>query len=195
MKRIGLFKRFYTLESLFQLFMVCAFPLHAWSLLMAFRDFAWVSLRTSMWDAIGLVSYAMLFALVETTGVFLFVLLIGLLVPATWAIDKRTALIGTLFWVVAFWSILAQLYSLFGFPLPERLFRFLIQSAHPFRIIWGTVFGLVTVSVVVLTYLIVKFENAKNLIISVIDRITIVSSFYVFLDFIGIVIIVIRNLN
>ena len=38
--------RFYTAGSLFQLFSVCAFPIHLWSLVMAFRDLAWVSART-----------------------------------------------------------------------------------------------------------------------------------------------------
>jgi len=195
MMKPGFFKRLYTPQSLFQLFMVCAFPLHAWTLFAAFRDFAWVALRTYTWDAIGLVSYALAFALVETIGVFLLVLLMGLLVPASWEMDKRTAIIGTMFLVIASWSILSQIYSSFGYPLPNWLLRVLMQSMHPLRILWGAILPVVTLSVVVPIILVVKREQAKKLVIGFFERISVLSSFYIFLDLLGIIIIIVRNMH
>ncbi len=187
------FSRLYTTESLFQLFMVCVFPLHLWALLMAFRDFAWVATRTYTWDAIGLVAYTLCFTLVETIAVFLVVTLLGLLVPQTWGMKKRTALAGTLFLVTAFWAILAQSYYLLhGFPW--WLIDFLVQVGHPIRVLWAGALLLVTASVITPVLLIARKENVKDKVIGVFERITVVSSLYVFLDVVGIAIVVLRNI-
>ena len=194
-EKTAFFKRLYTIEGLFQLFMICAFPLHLWTLLMAFRDFAWVAARTYTWDAIGLVAYALTFTLAETLAVFLLVVLLGLLIPPAWRMKKRVALIGTLFLVVASWAILSQLYLLYKSPLPGWLLGLLTQTQHPLRVLWGAAFLLVAVSVVAPTFLIARFDNAKDKVIGVFERITVVSSLYVFLDLVGMVIVVIRNIH
>lgn len=193
-KRISL-NRLYTPEVLLKLFMICAFPLHIWSLLMAFRDFGWVALRTYTWDAIGLVSYAMAFALVETIGVFLLVLLVGFLVPFRWDLDKRLAMLGAQFLVLASWSILSKIYTALDSPLPAWLLNFMIADGHPLRILWGIAGALVILSAVVPALLILKRESATQAVNIVFEKLVVLSSFYVFLDLIAIVIIVIRNLH
>jgi len=45
------------------LFLISAFPLHVWTLLLAFRDFSWLTERTNLWDAIGVLSYGLIYAL------------------------------------------------------------------------------------------------------------------------------------
>ncbi len=187
--------RLYTPEVLLKLFMVCAFPLHIWSLLMAFRDFGWVALRTYTWDAFGLVSYAMVFALLESIGVFLLVMLAGLLIPSRWELDRKIAMLGTLFLVAASWSILSKIYTAFDSPIPVWLSNFMIADGHPLRILWGIAAALVLVSAVGPALLILKRESVTKGIVSVFERLVVLSSFYVFLDLIGIVIIVIRNLH
>ena len=162
---------------------------------MAFRDFGWVALRTNNWDAIGLVSYSLAFALLETTAVFLLVLLISLLVPLRWDRDKRLAMLGTQFLVVASWSILSKIYTAFDSPVPVWLSSFMIRDGHPLRILWEIAGVLVVVSAVAPALMILKRESVTRTVNSVFDRLVVLSSFYVFLDLIGIVIIVIRNLH
>lgn len=162
---------------------------------MAFRDFGWVAERTNVWDAVGLLSYAMAFALLESIGVFLIVALLGILVPAGWGADKRLALLGILFLVVSLWVILGQLYSLYGYPLPEWAARFLVWTQHPLRMLWGGVFTLAVVSAVVPAVLILRREKVKGMIIETFDRISLLSSIYVLLDLVGIIVLTIRNLN
>ena len=191
----GIFTRAYTRNSLIQLFLICALPLHIWAFLMALRDFGWVAARTYVWDAVGMVAYALVFALVETMGVFLIVILLGLLVPRRWEEELKLALIGTLFLIVAVWSILGQVYSLFGHPLPVWAIDYLVQSGHPFRIIWGATLLVVGFSVILPAYLILKLNKVKDLMVRMFDQITVLSAFYVLCDLVGIIIIVIRNIR
>ncbi len=187
--------RLFSPEFLLKLFLVCAFPLHLWTLLMAFRDFAWVAIRTYTWDAVGLVSYALVVALLESLAVFILVWLVGLLLPWRWNMDKRLAVLGTMFLVVASWSILSKIYTAFDSPLPLWFSNFLIRDGHPLRILWAVTFGLVLVSASIPTLLVVTRPSAARAANEAFDRIFILSGFYIFLDLIGIVIIVIRNMH
>ncbi len=183
-------KYFYTKESLIQIFLVCAFPLHLWSLLMAFRDFSWVAARTYVWDAIGLVSYALAFALVESLGIFLIVLCLGLLVPTFWGTKKRTALISTFYLIVSFWAILAQLYSANGYALPEWFTAWMWTSGHPARIYWGMLIFLVSLSAALPIWLVIKKDTQ-----TIFENIILLSALYIILDLAAIIIIVIRNFH
>ena len=180
---------------LFQLFMVFVFPFHVWSFLMAFRDFDWVAKRTEVWDAVGLVSYALVFALVETIAFFLIMLLLGTLIPRRWQEDKRIALLGTLGLSVATWAILYQAYFLLEDPMPPFLYSFLLQIAHPLRVLWTGAALLVLLSVGIPVYLILRFTRTQRILIGIFDRIAVVSSIYLVFDIAGIIVILIRNLR
>jgi len=193
--RFRSFTRAYTRKGLYQLFMVCAFPIHVWAIIMAFRDFSWVAERTNVWDAIGLFSYAVVFALLETSGVFLIVFLIGLFLPNQWDVEKRLAILGTLFLVLAVWTILGQLYSMNGYPLPRWIFDFLIRSNHPFRWIWGGVFLPVLVSVFVPGVFMLRSGKGRRAVLEVFERISVLSSLYLLFDVAGIVVLVLRNIH
>jgi hypothetical protein len=175
--------------------MLCVFPIHAWALLMGFRDFSWVALRTSVWDALGLLSYSSVFALLETTGIFLILVVCGFLIPNQIDLEKRLAFVGTSYLIIAIWAILGQLYSMLGYALPGWFINFLVSTDHPFRYLWGIVFLLVTVSVSAPLVLIARREKFRKMIVESFDRVSTVSSLYIFFDLIGIVIIVIRNLH
>ncbi len=184
----------YTSKTLLQLFMVCAFPLHLWALLMAFRDFGWVALRTTAWDALGLVSYALLVALLESLAVFGVTLLAGLLLPWNWSPEKRFALLGMLFLVLAGWSILGKLMGMYGYPIPEGALRFLQGSGHPLRWVWGMILPLVVISILLPAAAFIRSRRFQASLPGLLDRLVLLSSLYVGLDVIGIVIIVLRNI-
>jgi hypothetical protein len=161
---------------------------------MAFRDFSWVAARTYTWDAVGLLSYALVFALFETIGLFLPVLLLGFLVPVRWKMDKRVALIGTLFLILACWAIVAQLISSNGESVAAALSGPIAQVAHPLRVLWAIAFLLVSLSVISPVLLIARLETPGTAISAAFERLAVLSAFYVSLDAIAMVIIVIRNL-
>lgn len=188
------FARVYTNRSLFQLFMLCVFPIHAWALLMGFRDFGWVAARTSVWDGLGLLSYSLTFALVESLGIFLILVILGFLIPHRLEADKRLTFLGTAFLVVAIWAIGGQVYSWMRYPLPTWYADLLIRTHHPFRYFWITVFSLAILSAGVPLLLLAKQNKFNTMMIEFFDRISTISSLYIFFDLVGIVIIVIRNL-
>jgi len=175
--------------------MLYAFPLHVWVFLMAFRDFGWVAERTVVWDAVGLVAYSLVFALLETIIFFIFMLLLGLLILPKWGIEKKTVLLGTLGFFILTFSILAQVYYLFASPFPDFAFNFLVQSGHPLRILWGVTFLIVSGLVFTFTILILRFEKVNRALMDVFERINLLSALYLFVDLVSIVIIGVRNFS
>lgn len=173
---------------------MCAFPIHAWAILLAFRDISWVAERSNMWDAIGVFSYGLIFAFVESLIIFLVAVLFGFLVSRFWNQDRRVILLGILILVDALWSALCQYYVLGGLSLPGGVNRFFVLSGHPVRMLYAVVIPVVSLSVVLPTYLILKSDKGFKFFQDVADRITLLTFFYLFLDFIGLIIIVIRNI-
>ena len=74
----------YSRQGLWFLFLISAFPIHFWTLILVFRDISWLTERTNAWDAIGVASYGMVFAFVESVVIFLVLALLGLLTPKQW---------------------------------------------------------------------------------------------------------------
>src|SRR5512144_3130677 len=107
---LGWITQHYTRHGLWSLFLMCVFPLHAWALILAFRDVSWVTERTNSWDAVGVVSYGLLFTLVETALVFAVIVLLGYLVSLHWDVDHRVALLGFLVLIASIWAMLEQLF-------------------------------------------------------------------------------------
>ena len=190
-----LFRSKYTLRESFDLFLVCVFPIHFWAFLMAFRDFSWVAERTRIWDAVGLVAYALLIALLESIGVFIFVLLLAWLLPTYWQSSKRIALTGSLFLVVSAWAMFGQGYFLIQNPLPEGLFTLLATSKHPARILAAIILPLITLSAVIPALLIYKSSKILEGVLQFFERLTLLSIFYLFLDAMGIAILIVRSLT
>lgn len=173
---------------------MCAFPLHAWTILLAFRDISWVAERSNMWDAIGVFSYGLIFAFVESSIIFLIAVLLGFLVSRFWNQDRRVILLSILILIDALWSMLCQYYVLGGFSISGDLNRFLVESGHPVRILYTILVPLVSLSVLLPTYLILQSDKALKFFRGLVDRVTLLTLFYLFLDFIGLVIVIIRNI-
>jgi len=186
--------RWYTGQKLWHLFLMCAFPLHLWTIILAFRDISWNAERSNMWDAIGTVSYGVIFALAESLIIFLIVVLLGFLISKCWDAEKRITLLSVLVLVDALWSILSQYYFLARLSIPTGMIHFLSTSNHPIRIIYAFIVPPVILSALLPTYLILKSERALQFFLAVIDRLTLLMSFYLFFDFIGLVIVLIRNI-
>src|SRR3990172_8272255 len=101
--------RRYSIQGLWSLFLMCAFPLHLWAMILIFRDMSWVIERTNVWDAIGVGSYGMIRAFVESVVVFVIFTVLGFLTPANWMIDRRIAFLSLLVILLSAWGMIAQL--------------------------------------------------------------------------------------
>lgn len=185
----------YSRQELWSLFLTCAFPLHMWALIMAFRDLSWLSERTSTWDAIGVASYAMLIAFVESLLVFLVTVLVGFLVPAKWSSERRTTFISLLILLLFLWAIISQLLALWDVNLPDAAVQFLRNSSHPLRILYAGSLAVVVLSIALPVYAFLRSGGSVSFMKELMDRLSTLTAFYLVFDLLGIVIIVIRNLS
>jgi hypothetical protein len=184
----------YTPSGLWSLFLMCALPLHAWTLLLAFRDIAWLTERTNSWDAIGVLCYGLLFALAESLAFFVVFVLLGLLLPRRWEPERRIALLGVYALVLALWAIVAQLFFLANMRLSGRIIEFLVASPHPLWVIYGVLLVLVLITFLVPLWAIGRPGGRLKFVGALIEKLALLGMFYLLFDVAALVIVVIRNL-
>ena len=188
------FSRRYSRQGLWSLFLMCALPLHAWTMVLAFRDMSWVTDRTNAWDAVGVFSYGLVFALAESLIIFLLVALLGFLVSPRWDRDLRVSLLTVLVLMLSIWAILEQLFFLLEVRLPGGIINLLVQSGHPLRTLYLMVAALLVITIMGPVVLVVRSEGARRFVHGLIDRLSLLAILYLVFDLIGLVIVVVRNL-
>jgi hypothetical protein len=185
----------YSKKGLWSLFLICAFPLHLWTLIFAFRDISWLTERTNLWDAIGVVSYGMIFAFIESVVIFLVLALLGLILPAQWYSDRRIAFLSLLILLTSVWGMISQLLLVWSVPLPIQAIQFLRSSNHPLRILYGACLAVVTPTILLPVYLFIKSKKSMAIMQDLMERLSLLATFYLFFDFVGLIIVIIRNIN
>ncbi|MBI3172998.1 MAG: hypothetical protein HYZ25_04720 [Chloroflexi bacterium] len=188
------FTQRYSKQGLWSLFLMCAFPLHFWTLILVFRDIQWMTERTNFWDALGVASYAMVFAFLESLLLFLILTLLGFLVPTRWTRETRIALLSALFLILSIWAMLGQLYFLAAVQTPGWFIFLMARTGHPVRILYALALILVTPTLALPAWFALRSEKFLNSVNSLIERLSLLSGLYLFFDVIGLIIIVIRNL-
>ena len=184
----------YSRQGLWSLFLICAFPLHLWTLILAFRDISWLTERTNIQDAIGVVSYGLLFALIETILVFLVLVLIGLITPRRWESDRRIAFLAFLVLILSVWAMISQLLFIWNVSLPDAAIEFLRRSDHPLRITYAVCLIVIIPTVLVPAYSFLRTQKAVTVMQNLMERLSLLSMFYLVFDLLGIIIILARNL-
>lgn len=185
----------YSRRGLWSLFLICAFPLHFWTLILVFRDISWLTERTNVWDAIGVASYGMVFAFVESVMIFLVITLLGLLMPKQWGHNRRIALLAFLILITSIWGMIGQLLFLWNISLPAQAIQFLRNSSHPLRIIYAACLLVVTPTVLLPLYSFLKSNKAVAFMQNLMERLSLLTLFYLFFDLLGFVIVLIRNIS
>ncbi len=177
------------------LFLTCVFPLHFWALILVFRDISWISARTNAWDAIGVASYAMIFAFTESVLIFLVAALVGFIIPRGWQPDRRIAFLGLLVLITSLWGMISQLLFLWNVSLPAQAIQFLRSSGHPLRFLYAGGLVIVTPTVLLPVYLFVRSKKAVALMQNIMERLSLLATLYLVFDLLGLVIVIIRNVN
>ena len=184
----------YSKQGLWSLFLVCAFPLHLWTLILAFRDISWVTERTNAWDAIGVVSYGMVFALAESALLFLILVFVGFLTPWQWESERRIAFLAFLILILSVWAMIGQLLFLWNVSLPASAIEYLRNSDHPVRIMYAACLIVITPTVLLPAYSLLKTNKAVTVMQNLMERVSLLSMFYLGFDLLGIIVILVRNL-
>ena len=183
----------YSKQGLWSLFLICAFPLHVWTIVLAFRDFSWVTERTNSWDAIGVVSYGLIFAFVESILVFLVAVLLGYFVSRKWNEDRRIALVGILIFVTSLWAMGGYLYFMLNLSVPGESILFMAGLAHPLRFLYAISLALVGPTVVLPVYFVLRSDKFFRSVQGFFERLSLLAMFYLFFDLVGLVIVIVRN--
>ena len=177
------------------MFLMCAFPLHLWTLILVFRDMSWIIKRTNLWDAIGDASYAMIFAFSESVVIFCVLALVGLVTPKQWEVNRRVAFMTLLLFITAIWGMVSQLLFIWNISLPPVLMQFVIGSAHPLRSLYVISLAIVLPTVILPVYIFERSKKALPLMLDIMDRLSLLSTLYLFFDLLGLVIVLIRNIS
>ena len=186
--------KYYSRQRLWTLFLACAFPIHVWVIILIFNDVEWIAKRSNFWDSIGVASYGLVFAFVESFLLFLAAALLGFLVSTKWGVERRIALMSTLATILALWAMAGQLYFFMNAPFPESWIVFLASLGRPLRFLYVAALVVVLPTVLIPTWLLLKFDKPLKFITATLEKISLLTSFYLFFDLIGLVVLVSRNL-
>jgi hypothetical protein len=140
-----------------------------------FRDVpSWVLyLRT--WEVVGMVAYTLSYALFETLIVFLIVVLVGLVVPKRWIVDRYIPLASL--WLVEL-AIMAIVFQ-----------HHIIQHLPKRNLVIGVGLILALSSLIPL-----RFPKFGKLLGWIADRLVILSFIYIFFDVLGLLVVILRNI-
>jgi len=185
----------YSKSGLWSLFLICAFPLHIWTFILAFRDFSWVSERTNSWDAIGVVSYGLVFAFLESLVIFLIATLMGFLISNKWEEKQRITLLGTLVTIASLWAIAGYLFFMLNVSLPGWFIIFVSGLKHPLRFLYAVGLVLVGISVTIPAFLVLQSKKFMQGMQGLFERLSLLTMFYLFFDLVGLIIVIIRNVS
>jgi hypothetical protein len=156
---------------------------------------SWVIERTNAWDAVGVASYGLVFALAESIIIFVAIALLGLLTPKQWDTDRRVAFLSLLVIITGMWGIFGQSRYVWNWSLPLPILQFLAQSNHPFRFLYAMYLAVVIPTVLLPVYVFVKSKKSTRWMKELMERLSTLTAFYLVFDVIGLVIVIVRNLS
>ena len=185
----------YTRTGLWQLFVAAAFPLHVWSIILILMDISWVAERTNYWDAIGVASYGLVFAIFESLLIWGVLVMVGFLLTKKWSENKRVVLLGVIALTTALWAMFGQLYFLMEWSFPQGIIQFLARQAHPLRILYMGYLAVIGAIMLLVIYFAIFSEMFQKGFTTLIDRLSTLMGLYLFLDIVSMIVVLIRNLG
>jgi hypothetical protein len=156
---------------------------------------SWVIERTNVWDAIGVASYGMMFALAESIVIFIVMTLVGIFTPRHWDIDRRIAFLSLLVIIIGIWGIFGQARYVWNWSLPAPLSEFLARSNHPVRYLYAMYLAAIVPTVLLPVYLFLKSKKTTQWMKELMERLSTLTVFYLVFDMIGMIIVIVRNLS
>ena len=184
--------QYYSKQEVWRLFLICAFPLHVWALLLFFWDFSWIEERSGTWNAIGVGAYALVIALLESVIVLLVALSLGFLIPKVWSPKVRANVLALIILLISFWAILGQLYFI-NKPDLTWLILPLATLSRPLFMLYLVLGGIIVISLVIPIWFALSSEKFNNGLDAVLQRVSVLMVFYLLLDVISIIIVAWRN--
>jgi hypothetical protein len=140
-----------------------------------FRDVpSWV-LYLRNWEVVGMAAYALSFALFETLMVLLIVMLIGLIVPKRWVVDRYIPLASLWLVELAIMAIVFQHHIIRHLPKRNLVIGYALVLA-------------------VSAFIALRFPKVGKLLRWIADRLVILSFIYIIFDVLGLLVVILRSI-
>jgi hypothetical protein len=149
--------------------------------------------RTNVWDAIGVISYGLAFAFIESVVIVLVLVLLGLVTPRQWETDRRISFLAFLVLITSVWAMMSQALFVWNISLPAPAIEYLRRSSHPLRILYAVCLLVVTPTVLLPAYSFLRTKKPVMVMRDLIERLSLLSMFYLVFDVLGVIIIIVRN--
>lgn len=184
-------------EETRQLFLLSALPINFWYILVWLRSFWAIVEESGLWEALGVGAYMLIFSLAEVVLIFFLVFYSSHLINAFPKLRRnqhRLSLVGMLYLVVAGILILEQSRHMFELPTDGPLWEFInrannLVASSPIIILFIGL--LVFAGFVIAVY---RSTRIKGLIPATLDKLALLSSLYLSLNVISLIIVIYRNL-
>ena len=186
------FEQYYSKQEVWTLFLISAFPIPVWALILFFWDFSWIEERSGTWNAIGVGAYALVIALLESVIVLLVALLLGFLIPKVWPPKVRASTMALIIILVSVWAILGQLYFISA-PNLTWVILPLATFSRPLFMLYLVLGGIVVISLVIPIWLALSSGKFRKGLDAVVERVSFLTIFYLMFDVIAIIIVAWRN--
>ena len=185
-------KKFSSSEWL-KLFLVLALPVHFWIVLVGFQDLAYIIGLSSTSGGIGFMSYLLLYALVDSLILWIIVAAVSLLTPKSWTPQFRFLWLSFLGFTITFATVIEQ-QALFDFYISSKALQALSWLSYPVFALGAFIalFGLA--NWVFPKYVVQRSQPIQTRLYSIERALANLSFFYIFLDLLAIINIVVRNI-
>jgi len=186
------FVQYYSKQDVWNLFLISAFPLHVWALILFFWDFSWIEERSGTWNAVGVGAYALMIAMVESVFVLLVSLLLGFLISKVWSPKVRASAMALIILLMSMWVILGQLYFIRAPNLTWLILK-LASFSPPLFLLYLVLGVIVGISFVLPIWFALSSEKFRMGLDAVVERVSLLTIFYLGFDVISIIIVAWRN--
>jgi len=179
---LNIFRRSRSRSEYFRLFLLGAFPVHIWAIINLLRIFPSLMLEMNLLEIISVSAYVLTFALFESLFVFMLLFLVTWFFPRNITASTLVSIGAILIFFASIAMSLMHLYSIWEITT----FKF-----NSWVILWVTS-SLLASGVAI--FLISKKPKVEKAILSIVDRLSVLSILYVSLDILGVMIVLVRNL-
>lgn len=171
------------------LFLFVVFPIHFWSILTQLYQLQDITFA----EVLGRAGYALLFAFVESCLVFLVVWLVYRLLCQLLAACTALALSGWSYLLIALARIAVQAYAMLNKSGTALWLRLLGVASRSGMIGFAAVILIILVLVMLPAILFLRSNKALDIFITTAERLVLLSSLYLILDGIGLIVVIVRN--
>lgn len=178
----------------FKLFLVLAFPIHLWVVLVGFQDLDYIISLNTPWDGIGFICYLLLYSLIDSIVIFLLITIISLMTPEAWSKEFRFVWLSGFGMMLTIFSVMEQ-YLIFEWFISFGFLQRMKWLSYPMWVGSVLVLFLLLTAWVVPRCLIQPNRWLQERLYSILEKLAVLAGFYIFLDLAAIIIIIMRNIN